>query len=613
MNNFYIEKLIISGAGKDPGVIYFHPGLNLIIGPSNSGKSLIIDSIDYMFGYEHKGKKRDKHYRLDGMKTRYGYDHITLHIRTQKGLLVMERSLHDSSILLTSTDPDFASGKYSANHTAKKNISSVLLQLIGVDEPVKILSSVKGKNQSLTWRSFHHMFLIRQSFIARETSPLINPTAEQSTETSGPAALLYLINETDASFIENGVDANKGIKKAAVIDYIEQKLNELEEEKKHLPTEQPEVQALLHHTALKAATHFKKSTDDSNELLKQIQLVEEQLSEQYVMHSQFEALRTQYQADLERMTFLVEGELHSKEFEAPQACPFCGHEIEQPEDPSYLESVRGNLEHIKHHLSELNKADQAVQARIHDLSSQKKSLNERLTSIEPFDSDAAGAEIVENLSQYATQLTAMRTISQIEAEQEAYRKDLMQRQLEKEETQLSYHIQDKYPAEVLTQLESQIINILKKIHFPDAGSAHLNVDTWDIDFGTINKASLNGGGYCGIVNSAFAVGLQEFLNKSGKHSPQMTIIDSALTALSEAESITDAESIKDAFIHYLMETSASGQIIIAEHKDRMPHFIDELCDGFNDYQDNTMQIIQFSHDLSKGRVGLFPGVCDEGK
>ena len=54
MNRLYIEKLVVSGGGHRTTVINFKPGLNFILGPSNTGKSLVMDCLDYMFGFSPK-------------------------------------------------------------------------------------------------------------------------------------------------------------------------------------------------------------------------------------------------------------------------------------------------------------------------------------------------------------------------------------------------------------------------------------------------------------------------------------------------------------------------------------------------------------------------------
>lgn len=42
MTNLYIKKLIVSGGGKEPSVLEFDEGLNIICGPSNTGNDVSI-------------------------------------------------------------------------------------------------------------------------------------------------------------------------------------------------------------------------------------------------------------------------------------------------------------------------------------------------------------------------------------------------------------------------------------------------------------------------------------------------------------------------------------------------------------------------------------------
>lgn len=49
MNRFYIDKLTVFGGGHKTTVINFKPGLNFILGPSNTGKSLVMDCLDVSF------------------------------------------------------------------------------------------------------------------------------------------------------------------------------------------------------------------------------------------------------------------------------------------------------------------------------------------------------------------------------------------------------------------------------------------------------------------------------------------------------------------------------------------------------------------------------------
>ena len=53
MNRFILKQLVISGGGHEDSVIEFKNGFNLIVGPSNTGKSLIMDCIDYALSLIH--------------------------------------------------------------------------------------------------------------------------------------------------------------------------------------------------------------------------------------------------------------------------------------------------------------------------------------------------------------------------------------------------------------------------------------------------------------------------------------------------------------------------------------------------------------------------------
>ena len=49
---FYIEKLTATGPNREPSSITFEPGLNIICGASDTGKTAILKSIKFMFGGE---------------------------------------------------------------------------------------------------------------------------------------------------------------------------------------------------------------------------------------------------------------------------------------------------------------------------------------------------------------------------------------------------------------------------------------------------------------------------------------------------------------------------------------------------------------------------------
>ena len=107
MAGFFIEKLVVSGKGKEPSTVEFSDGLNFIVGPSNTGKTMIFECIDYLFGFE---PKKTKPFQFD---PEFGYDHFKLITRTTNGTVIFERYLGENKITLSGTDPNFEYRVYS--------------------------------------------------------------------------------------------------------------------------------------------------------------------------------------------------------------------------------------------------------------------------------------------------------------------------------------------------------------------------------------------------------------------------------------------------------------------------------------------------------------------
>ena len=60
-----IRFIVFIGPNKKAAELNFCSGLNLIFGPSNSGKSSVLDAIDFMLGRERKLKEIPQHEGYD--------------------------------------------------------------------------------------------------------------------------------------------------------------------------------------------------------------------------------------------------------------------------------------------------------------------------------------------------------------------------------------------------------------------------------------------------------------------------------------------------------------------------------------------------------------------
>ena len=83
--SMYFTHLLFRGPRKAPAAIEFGLGLNLVYGPSNTGKSSILDAIDFMFGRTRLLKELPEH---------DGYEEIFLGLNfTKDSTYTLVRSL----------------------------------------------------------------------------------------------------------------------------------------------------------------------------------------------------------------------------------------------------------------------------------------------------------------------------------------------------------------------------------------------------------------------------------------------------------------------------------------------------------------------------------------
>ena len=100
MSKFYIKKLIICGENKTPSSVEFGAGLNVVHGVSDTGKTCIVNCIDFVFGSKNNTPIPETH----------GYTSVQLLIGTDNGSVTLERKLGKNKINVVSSNPDVPSG-----------------------------------------------------------------------------------------------------------------------------------------------------------------------------------------------------------------------------------------------------------------------------------------------------------------------------------------------------------------------------------------------------------------------------------------------------------------------------------------------------------------------
>lgn len=243
-------------------------------------------------------------------------------------------------------------GSYSVSTNAKKNINSVYLHLLGIDEFHSIRSAEKdSKTQALTWRSMLHLFFIRQGDVARESSSLLVPRSVGST--SSAAALLFLLTGQDANDLEANEDPKiSEAKKKALIAYIQEKVNDLGARREKLEETLSAANITDPHSSIEQVrkeianlqAQLDSATKESQEIMSQIYEWNGKLSESGTVGHNFAVLHQQYQSDIRRIGFIVEGAENALPVRRKVKCPICGEETERVRDTTFISASAAELE-----------------------------------------------------------------------------------------------------------------------------------------------------------------------------------------------------------------------------------------------------------------------------
>lgn len=603
MNRFYIDKLTVSGGGHKTTVIDFKPGLNFILGPSNTGKSLVMDCLDYAFGFTPKKNRPSKI-----VDNNYGYERIALHLVTANGTVILERKIGDTKISVSGTDPTVDHGTYSVGHKAKKNINAVYLHLLGIDEVHSVRSAEKGsKTQDLTWRSMLHLFFIRQADVARESSALLAPGSVG--HTASAAVLLYLLTGQDANDLAADEDPKiSEAKKKALIGYIQEKVDEFSRRREaleetlsssNIKDPRSSVEQVRKEIA-ELQAQVDEATRESQQLMSQIYEWNGKLSESRTVGHNFAVLRQQYQSDIRRIGFIVDGAATVSPVRKKVKCPICGEETERVQDTSFIDASAAELEKIKRHLSELSDAQHSVEHQQETIIATIRTLEEKKKTIDTLISEQLQPRLSVFEEELEQQLSLIRLTSELEIVRQnetQYRSELFNKETEEASEPSKHNIYEDYDYDIIHGFEEKLREILQASKIGGAASARLNMENFDIEIGGFKKSVSMGGGFCGILNTITTFAMSGYLIDLDRNAPGFYAVDSSLTQLSEAEHKEQSDTIKQNFIEYLIAKAHERQVIIVEQTKRMP-FVPE------ENEEAGIHVVRFSRNKNEGRYGF---------
>lgn len=594
--SFYIEEIIVTGSGKTDSIIELSNGVNIIYGPSNTGKTYIVKCIDYMFGSER-----------EPIDISTGYQYIKIIVRTQCGTITMSRKIGENKIEVSSNDNNVPSGKYATKASRTnydKTINSVWLSLIGINDLHLVISNENYKKQILSWRTFSHMFMLTETKIISEYSAILS--GRDTSNTAVIASLIFLLSGQD--FAETETKDTKEIKEAkknAVKAYINKELFRLSERNQELLAqlkENPNIDIAVEIEKIMAeiSTNEKRinsSIEENQKILAQLYEKNENLSECNVLLNRYDELTTQYDADLKRLNFIVDGEANLNASFSTH-CPFCDGEVVVKKNQNYIDAAKSDYKKIKLQAKDLESASKELRSEKLSLEQEIGTLMAKKKSIEELIEKELKPQVFnlkEKLSAYKDAIECQKEIDILKKLSEQKTADMIENDTD-EESELKFKVKEHLDYSFINELSNGIKSFLENCNYDNLLSVIFDKADMDIVINGKKKSS-NGKGYNAYFNSVVAIVLSRYMESKAKYSPDFLVLDSPILSLKEKETKKPSETMRNTLFENIVDNQKGIQTIVIENE------IPEI-----NYKDAN--IIHFTKEKNNGRYGFLLDVAD---
>lgn len=608
-----IRNISFLGARVSPALIGFDQSLSVVCGASDTGKSFLVEAIDFLLG----GKELRRIPELDG------YDKARIAIESsEKGLWTFERSIEGGNYRIYKGNIEAAtdikeSGTIKMKHAAGRedNISGWLLGAIALLGKY-VRKNASGDCRSLSFRDIARLIIVNEQEIIRTDSPFL--TGQYVSKTAEKSTLKLMLTGADDSAIVP-VDARKQSEEndQAKAELIEQWIADVEDEiaehgcgREELEEQLEKIDKAISSSRENlqlAQTQLNEITTQRREIVKSREAIKDRKDDIADMLERFNLLKVQYVTDLKRLMAIEEsGSLFVHHERAP--CPLCGA---SPEDQHSAEECDGDvesvvmaaaaeMEKIKKLASDLDSTITALHEESVRLSDDLIEIEEKFNGVdgeiksviapELSDMQSAYSEFVDTRSRVVSHLSVFSRLNKLIAQREELFGD------EEEAETGDQKIASKLPDQVLYDFSKTVERILEAWDFPDTGSVHFDETT--MDFVINGKLRGNRGkGLRAITHAAATLGLLEFCKERSLPHPGFVVLDSPLLAYYKPEGEGDSlqgTSLKQKFYKYLLEEHSDSQVIVVENEHPPESF------------EGQLGLTVFTKNPQHGRFGLFP-------
>jgi predicted nuclease with TOPRIM domain len=608
-----IRHLVFHGPNRTPASVKFGAGLNLIYGASETGKSFVVEAIDFMLG----GKTA-----LRDIPERVGYDRVLLGIETIEGeAFTLSRSVDGghfrlfTGLHLEPPNADVEGRDLADQHSDRgtDNLSRLLLEKCGL-QGKRVRRNKRGETNSLSFRNLARLMIVTETEITAERSPLSdgNPTADTP---NFATFKLLLTGVDDSALVSPRANTPEEQARGGQIDLLDQLIDDYRERVKELAKQPKELEDQLEKLDISLAEYtqrlsiteadYRRLTARRRELRERLEQGKDRCSEIASLLERFQLLGQHYSSDVERLRGIEEaGTLF--EVLGHAVCPLCGAAPEHHQGDS---DCGGNVDAVvaaaRSEIAKINLLQSELDDTVLALRREAAGLDRRLPKIEEelsgLSSELDGmtsptlkrlrasyADLADKRGEIREALAIYRTLQDMEKRREAIA--LVNGQ------HTSMVSDGDLPTTVAVNFAQCVESILKEWHFPDSDRVYFDAKARDLVIGGKLRTA-RGKGLRAITHAAFTIGLLEFCRMNQTGHPGFDVLDSPLLAYREPEGDDDdllGTDLNVQFYRYLTELSDDCQVIIIENRDPPS----EIARRSN--------VIMFSKNPHSGRYGFFP-------
>lgn len=584
---FYLAWLRLTGPQLEPAEVSFEPGLNVIWGASNSGKSFIFSCIEFMLGRDTPPEEITE---AKGYTTGW----LAFIERAGKKQWVLERDLKGGDFRLhPATGKQWTLATPATTIAAKASpdrsstISHVLLSTIGMEMSKIMQPQSKGGTRNVSFRDLAHFTFVDETRIIAKKTP-VYPTMQRDAVTPELSMFSFLVTGKDFTGMITAPDIK--LEKASwrgknelyeqlIADLMQEvgenppSFQELAERVAAIDTRIEEVTSKIEESnkiVAKMMTTRKAAWDEAQKARSRMMIVEQ-------LRGRFEQLLKQYKSDMERLQFISEGDFFLAQLGEPH-CPFCGDPLDEHtavqlqkeaakgsiQDAAAEEAkkIAANVRDLEKTLSSLageqGQLGTLVTQRQKVISTTEKAIRQELEPRLGADRKEL-AELAETRSKVIAQQSAIERLAHLIDRHQALGGE------PKKPRSSSAKATASPDAANLRRLADEIADVLRAWRYLKTGVVDFDTELDLVAAGEVRRNQ--GKGIRAVLHAAFTVALMNHCEKQKLRHSGLVMLDSPLTSYKEKDRYEADEDIQIGFFDSLSKLPDYQQVIVLENKE----------------------------------------------